>query len=200
MRTPTAGEVCVDGRSPRELSTRELRALRTRIGFVHQDLALVPNLRVFQNVIAGSLGRRPWGASLRAMIRPRGADLERAHEVLERFGIADKLYQPTEQLSGGERQRVAIARALFQQPRVLFADEPVASVDPARADDVLAQLDAASSEFGFTLVVSLHDIGLARAHLPRLVGLREGRVAFDAPSPELDDERLRELYRLHRED
>jgi phosphonate transport system ATP-binding protein len=115
---------------------------------------------------------------------------------LERVGIGDKLYQRTDRLSGGERQRVAIARALFQKPAALFADEPVSSVDPARARDTLELLTGISRERGLTLVVSLHDTQLARAFLPRLVGLREGRILFDRRTSDLQDEDMGELYRL----
>jgi len=194
--SPSSGEVAVDGRPLAGLSARELRGVRARMGFVHQDLALVPNLRVFQNVLAGSLGRRSFFSSLRAMLRPARAELEEALALLERVGIGDKLFQRTDRLSGGERQRVAIARALFQEPAALFADEPVSSVDPARARDTLELLTGISRERGLTLVVSLHDPGLAREFLPRLVGLREGRVLFDRRTDELRDEHMDELYRL----
>src|SRR4029453_4016324 len=97
----------------------ELRAARTRIGFVHQDLALVPNIRVSQNVLAGKFGQRSFLGAARSMILPARADLERAGALLARVGIGDKLFQRTDSLSGGQRQRVAIARALFQEPSVL---------------------------------------------------------------------------------
>jgi len=180
-QVPTSGTVCVDYRRLDLLPPKGLRAVRARIGFVHQDLALVPNYRVLQNVIAGSLGRLGFAGGVRAMLFPTRVEIERAAVILERVGIAAKLYQRTDSLSGGERQRVALARALYQEPSALLLDEPVSSVDPARARDMVELVTAISRERGITLVVSIHDIGLARDHFPRLVGLRAGRIVFDGP-------------------
>jgi phosphonate transport system ATP-binding protein len=193
---PTSGRVEVGGRDIGSLSGRALRALRSRIGFVHQDLSLVPNLRVSQNVLAGRMGRMGFLASLRAMVRPRRADVLRVHEILERVGIGEKLFERTDRLSGGQRQRVAVARALFQDPEALLADEPVASVDPARARDTVALLARISREERLTLCVSLHHLELAREFFPRLVGLKRGRVVFDRRADEVDDDELGALYHL----
>ncbi|MBL8858448.1 MAG: ATP-binding cassette domain-containing protein [Planctomycetes bacterium] len=194
--TPSAGSVCVDYKNLAQLSPVELRAVRARIGFVHQDPSLVPNLRVSQNVIAGALGRASFFGSARAMLWPRRTDLERAARILTRVGIGDKLFQRTDRLSGGERQRVAIARALFQDPSALLADEPVSSVDPARARDTVALLCELSRERGLTLVVSIHDIALAREFFPRLVGLRAGRIVFDERTQDVEAGALTDLYAL----
>jgi phosphonate transport system ATP-binding protein len=193
---PTSGAVCVDFEDLATLSPRALRSVRARIGFVHQDLALVPNLRVAQNVIAGRLGRASFAGAVRAMLLPRREDLDRAARILERVGIGEKLFQRTDTLSGGQRQRVAIARALFQGPSALLADEPVSSVDPARARDTVALLCDISRENGLTLVVSLHDIDLAREFFPRLVGMRQGRIAFDAATELVTARQLADLYSI----
>jgi phosphonate transport system ATP-binding protein len=193
---PSSGAVSIEGEDAAQLAPRALRALRARIGFVHQDHSLVPTLRAAQNVIAGRLGSLGMLASLRAMLWPSMLDLERAHELLERVGVGDKLFQRTDTLSGGQEQRVAIARALFQEPTALLADEPVASVDPARARDLIALLTELAAERGLALVCSLHDVTLARDFFPRVVGLRAGRVAFDAPIAALGDEDFERLYRL----
>ncbi len=190
------GRVTVGGRDLAALGPGALRALRADIGFVHQDLRLVPNLRVSQNVLSGALGRRSLPGTLRLMLRPAAADLHRAHRLLERVGIPEKLFERTDRLSGGQAQRVAVARALFQQPSVLLADEPVASVDPARARATLALLVRLAREEGLTLLVSLHDPQLVREHFGRVVGLRDGRVAFDRPAAALDEALLADLYRL----
>jgi phosphonate transport system ATP-binding protein len=118
------------------------------------------------------------------------------HALLERVGVEDKLFQRTDTLSGGQSQRVAIARALYQRPAVLLCDEPVASVDPARAQAVVELLVEVARERGLALVVSLHDLDLARAHFPRIVGLRAGRVVFDARTSDVASARFDELYRL----
>jgi phosphonate transport system ATP-binding protein len=190
------GRVLAEGRDVAALNAGELRRLRARVGVVHQDLRLVENLRVSQNVLAGGFGRQNlWGA-LRAMWRPPRRDLERAHALLERVGIAEKLFHRVDRLSGGQQQRVAVARALYQDPRVLLADEPVASVDPARARDTVDLLSAICRERGLTLVMSLHNLDLAREFFPRLIGLRDGRVDFDGVPAALDLRRYRRLYRL----
>jgi phosphonate transport system ATP-binding protein len=193
---PSRGTLILDGRPLTALSPSELRQLRSRVGFVYQDLRLVPNLRVSKNVIAGRLGRFSLLASLRAMLFP-SQDLEQqVLTLLERVGIPEKLYWRTSTLSGGQQQRVAVARALFQEPVVLLADEPVASVDPARARDTVALLTSVCRERRLTLVVSLHDLELAREFFPRLIGLRQGRVVFDRSPAELDDAAFAALYNL----
>jgi phosphonate transport system ATP-binding protein len=193
---PARGTVAVEGRDLFSLAPTELRAARARVGFVHQDHALVPNVRVAQNVIAGRLGQRGLLASLRSLVWPSARDLTEAHAVLERLGIEDKLFQRTDALSGGEQQRVALARALFQRPGALLADEPVASVDPARARTVIELLTGLAAERAFTLVVSLHDLALARAFFPRIVGLRRGRVCFDRRTEALSQADYDALYAL----
>lgn len=193
---PSSGSVAVDGRRLDTLSPRELRAMRARVGFVHQDLALVPNVRVVKNVLAGRLGRLSFWRSLQAMLFPPRAFVLEAHRILERVGIGAALYERTDRLSGGQQQRVAIARALFQEPAALMADEPVSSVDPARARDVIALLRLVAEERGLTLCASLHDVALAREFFPRLVGLRHGTVAFDRPPDQISARAFDELYNL----
>lgn len=193
---PTRGRVCVGGSALGDMSAQELRRTRASIGFVHQDLRLIPSLPVQQNVIAGRFGRLSFLASLRAMLlTPRRLSCE-AHEMLERVGIAEKLFERTERLSGGQQQRVAIARALFQQPVALLADEPVSSVDPARARDSVQLLTRLSRELGMTLCVSLHHLELAREFFPRLIGLRRGHIVFDQAASDLSREQFEALYRL----
>ncbi|MCZ6788318.1 MAG: ATP-binding cassette domain-containing protein [Planctomycetota bacterium] len=197
---PASGAVEVDGVCLASLSNRELRAVRARIGFVHQDLSLVPNLRVVQNVVAGRIGRIGFLRSARSMIFPNKAEVSRVHRILERVGIPEKLFERTDSLSGGQRQRVAVARALYQEPQALLADEPVSSVDPARARDTIALLCEISREKGLTLCVSLHNLELAREFLPRLIGMRAGSIVFDRPTRELKDEDFRALYDLSPEE
>ena len=193
---PALGTVKVSGRALASMGPDEFRRVRASIGVVHQDLRLIPNLRVLQNVIAGRLGTMSLGTSVRALLFPPKYLVHEVHEVLERVGIAEKLYERTDRLSGGQRQRVAIARALFQRPVALFADEPVSSVDPARARAVLQLLTSVSRERGMTLCVSLHNLELAREFFFRLVGLRHGRVVFDSPTSDLGNADFDALYRL----
>ena len=193
---PSDGRVEHEGVDLANLDPQALRRARSRIGFVHQDHALVPNLRASQNVAAGRLGSRSLWAGLRSILWPSRADRLEIHQLLERVGIAQHMFQRADRLSGGERQRVAIARALFQRPVALLADEPLASVDPARARDLLQLLCGISEEDGLTLVVSLHDWPLVREFFPRLVGLRDGRLLFDLPSQKVREDDFARLYGL----
>ncbi len=193
---PTAGHGLMDGTDLSALRPGELRAWRARVGFVPQDHALVPNLRVVQNVVSGRLGQRGFWSAARSLTFPSSADLEAAHELLARVGIGEKLYARTDTLSGGQQQRVAIARALFQQPDALLADEPVASVDPARARDLIRLLTELAAERGLTLIASLHDLTLAREFFPRVIGLRAGRKIVDGPTTSLSAAEVTALYRL----
>jgi phosphonate transport system ATP-binding protein len=197
---PTDGRVRVRGADTRHISSTELRRLRSRIGFVHQDLSLVPNLRVLQNVLSGRMGRVSVFGSLRMMLLPKMIEVSEVHELLERVGIEEKLYQRTDKLSGGQQQRVAIARALYQQPEAILADEPVSSVDPARAKDAIHLLTEISREDGLTLCVSLHNLGLAREFFPRLIGMRQGKIVFNRTTSELTDDEFRRLYVLTEEE
>lgn len=193
---PTAGRVSIDSRPIADQSPRELAAVQSRIGFVYQDLRLVPNLRVAQNVVAGRVGQQSLLQSLRSFLAPSKSTLERVFAILERVGIAEKIFERTDRLSGGQQQRVAVARALFQDPRALLADEPVSSVDPARAESTMELLTSVSRELGLTLVVSLHQLSLAQRYFPRLIGLRHGRVLFDRAPDRVAVSDLSALYEL----
>ena len=194
--SPDRGQVSIAGQDWKRRSHRERRQLRSRIGFVYQDFALIPNLRVIQNVLTGRLGRQNLLGSLRSVWWPGSQAKREVHQILDRVGIEEKLFTRVDQLSGGQQQRVAIARALFQNPWALLADEPVSAVDPARARDTIRLLTEISREQGITLVLSLHDLELAREFFPRLIGLRRGRIQFDAPPTELTDKDFADLYRL----
>jgi phosphonate transport system ATP-binding protein len=191
---PTGGRVEVLGRSTVGLDAPSLRSERARIGVLHQDLDLVGPLRVVHNVNAGRLGRWSLARALWSLLHPgRPAPVVAA---LARVGLGDRLHERTDRLSGGERQRVALARLLVQRPDVVLADEPVSSLDPARARDVMALLAGLATEIGSTLVVSLHAFDLARATCDRIVGVRSGRVVFDRPAAAVTAAMGEELYRL----
>jgi phosphonate transport system ATP-binding protein len=184
------------GRAWGELGEGERRELRTSTGCVHQDLALVEPLRASTNVLQGGLGRRGTLAGLWSLLRPAREDLLEAHRLLEAVGLEQHLFTRVDRLSGGERQRVALARALFQRPSLLLADEPVASVDPARSRALVELLQATARDAGAALLVSLHDVELARACFDRWIGLRDGRVVFDGRPGDEPAGSLEELYRL----
>jgi phosphonate transport system ATP-binding protein len=188
----SSGSVQVLGEDLHGLSLRRLRGVQARIGFVHQRLHLVEQLRVVHNVNAGRLAHWGTATALRSLIWP--VDMDGARRALDAVGLAGALLEPTARLSGGERQRVAIARALVQRPRLLLADEPVSSLDPARAEAVLGLLIGCAGDG--TMVLSLHQPELARRHCTRAVGLRAGRVVFDVPVDRLRAGLLDPLYEI----
>lgn len=189
---PTNGAISIAGQPLARLSSgRELARL---VGVMHQQLDLVPHLAVVHNVLAGRLGAWSVLRALVSLIAPR--ELPRAVAALERVGIADKLYERTARLSGGEQQRVALARLVVQDPAVFLADEPVAALDPARAEDLLQMLVDIARADGKTLVVSLHSIHLALRFFERIIGLRSGQVQFDLPAQAVTAEHVAGLYAL----
>ena len=149
---------------------------------------------MIHNVNAGHLGR--WSAPQAALSLLWPQAVETAAAALAKVGLLEKLYARTDRLSGGEQQRVAIARLLVQDPQVILADEPIASVDPARAHDLMTLLRDWCAQAGKTLVVSLHDVDFARRYCDRLIGLRQGRLMFDAPVAQVNDTMLEALYQL----
>ena len=190
---PTSGEARVLGHGIGELRGRHGRSVRRRIGTVHQGFALTDSLRVVHNVSAGMLGTWSTGTAVWSLVRP--VERERVVEALDRVGIADRIDDRTADLSGGQRQRVALARLLVQDPDLVLADEPAASLDPELGRLAVRLLAEVAATPDRALVVSLHDPELARAHCNRLVGLRAGSVVFDRPVADVDDGELAELYR-----
>ncbi len=194
---PSAGRATVLGRDLARLRPRELRALRRRIGTIHQQFDLVGPLRVVHNVNAGRLGEWSLARAALSLVSPR--DVQAVEAALRRTGIDEKLFERTERLSGGQQQRVALARVLLQDPDVILADEPISSLDPTRGREVMDLLRDLAVESGKTLVVSVHAVEYALSHCQRVVGLRAGRVVLDAPVAEVDPLTVESLYRIHEE-
>ena len=189
---PSSGEVELLAQRPWQLSTRARQHLRARIGLIHQAPPLPPRQRVITAVLAGKLGQWSLGRSLLNLLHP--VDIPGAREVLARLDLADKLFAQCQQLSGGQLQRVGIARALYQAPELLLADEPVSAMDPVLADHTLSVLCRHAEAHRVTLVASLHAVDLALAHFPRIIGVRDGQIAFDRPASEVTQELLDALY------
>jgi phosphonate transport system ATP-binding protein len=181
--TPTAGAVSVDGRPVTGASREDLRAVRARVGFVFQQFNLLRRQSVLDNVLIGALSRVDAWRSL--LGRFSGPELERARRSLARVGLAGLEDRRADTLSGGQQQRVAIARALVQEPRVLLADEPMSSLDPALSRSVMELLQDINRVDGLTVITSLHVLDLATTYGRRIVGLRAGRIVHDGPAARL---------------
>ncbi len=190
IERPSEGHVQLAGQPLSSMSAGP--RLAELVGMMHQQLDLVPHLSVKHNVQAGRLGRWSLWKSLLSLVSLRESEM--VERALERVGIPEKLHERTSHLSGGEQQRVAMARLLAQQSRVVLADEPVASLDPARAEDLMDLLVSIVTESGKTLIASVHSTHLTRKYFSRAVGLREGTLEFDLPVEQLTDEALKRLY------
>jgi phosphonate transport system ATP-binding protein len=189
---PSGGALRFDGCDVLSMSARDLRAMRRRVGVVFQLPELVPSLTVRDNALAGRLGHWSAFGGLRARFWPPRNDVARARDALDAVDLLNKAEARAEELSGGQQQRVAIARVLVQDPEVVLADEPFASLDPALVETV-AELLFGLAARSRTLIVALHDVELALRYFPRIVGLRGGKVLFDAPPAEAAAS-LAELY------
>jgi phosphonate transport system ATP-binding protein len=171
-----AGRILIADADIMRARGKQLRAMRRGIGVIAQQHDLVDRMRVYQNVMAGALGRWSTPRALRFLFLPNRSELEEARTALERVGVAEKLRARTSELSGGQQQRVAIARALVQQPLVMLADEPIASLDPDLAQHILSLLCRLASETGTALLCSLHQHEQAERHFDRIVRLQDGAI------------------------
>lgn len=189
---PTEGQILADGVDITRLGEGELRAWRTKVGMIFQNFNLVNRSTVLRNVLAGRLGHTSTLRSLLGLF-PR-SDVELALRCLERVQLRDKAFSRADQLSGGQKQRVAIARALCQEPKILLADEPVASLDPPTSHLIMQDLKRICREDGLTVLVNLHFIDLAVEYADRIIGLRAGEVVFDGPVSEVTEKTFEEIY------
>ena len=189
---PTAGKIFLGDLEITRLSPAQLRDARKRIGMIFQQFNLVRRSSVLTNVLAGRLGSTSAWRS--AVGRFPLEDYHRAFANLERVGIPDKAYQRADTLSGGQQQRVAIARALMQEPRLMLADEPVASLDPATSHSVMKYLEEINRQDGITVLCNLHFLSLARRYATRVIALKAGKIVFDGLPSEIDEDRFREIY------
>jgi phosphonate transport system ATP-binding protein len=184
--------VRVDGQSVRHASGTQLRELRSRIGMIFQTFNLVKRTSVLNNVLMGRLHE---GGTLRSLLGwYRKDDLELAMRALERVDIVEKAYVRASNLSGGQQQRVGIARALAQEPKIILADEPVASLDPPTSHVVMRDLQRINRELGITTLVNLHFLDLAKVYGQRIVGLRSGELVYDGDAANADENVFRDIY------
>lgn len=189
---PTKGRILWNDIDITAATDDELRQIRRRIGMVFQQFNLVRRSSVLTNVLAGRLGYINPVFSLLNYFPPQ--EKQRAMAALERVGIAEKAYNRASALSGGQQQRVGIARTLMQNPEMMLADEPVASLDPATSHSVMKYLELLNREDGITILCSLHFLSLARAYSQRVIALKDGKLEFDGLPKDIDNDRFKQIY------
>ncbi len=192
---PSAGGLRLGDVDPWALSTTALQRLRGTLFLAPQVPPLPPRQRVVTAVLAGRLPQQSLLASLRSLFYPTGIAL--ADAALARFDLSDKLFDRVDRLSGGERQRVGLARILASNAQLLLVDEPLSALDPSRSEQAITALTQIATERGATLVATLHHVEMALKSFPRIVGMRDGQVAFDLPSAEVSPQHLHDLYAQH---
>jgi phosphonate transport system ATP-binding protein len=195
---PAAGRISYRGADITALRGADLRTWRARAAMIFQQFNLVPRLDVLTNVMLGRIARHRTLPSLLSLFSQAERGL--AVEALERVDLLPFAFQRTDTLSGGQQQRVAIARALMQEPAILLADEPVASLDPRNAQHVMNHIQAINREDGITVLCNLHSLDLAREYCNRVVGMARGRVVFDGTPAELTSAAIREIYQTGDDD
>jgi phosphonate transport system ATP-binding protein len=192
---PTEGQIIWDGVDITAADQTQLRQIRRQIGMIFQHFNLVKRSTVLTNVLAGRLGYvSPWGSLLH---RFPAKDRKMARDALERVGIADQAHKRADELSGGQQQRVGIARALMQQPRMILADEPVASLDPVLAHSILGYLEQLNQEEHITVLCSLHYLDLVQRYSTRVIGLRDGQIVYRGSREDIramTDKEFEEIY------
>jgi phosphonate transport system ATP-binding protein len=189
---PTAGEIIWNGIDITKASQDEMLRIRRKMGMVFQHFNLVKRSKVITNVLAGRLGYvNPF---LSVINRFPKEDIDLAMQELERVGITDQADKRADELSGGQQQRVGIARAMVQEPEMILADEPVASLDPVLAHTIMQYLEQINKEEGVMILCSLHFLDLVHRYADRAIALNEGLLMFDGQPGEIDDEKFKEIY------
>jgi phosphonate transport system ATP-binding protein len=189
---PTEGRILWNDIDVTAVTDDELRQIRRRFGMIFQQFNLVKRSSVMTNVLSGRLGyTNPFWSFVNHFSTD---DRQKALEKLARVGIREKAYIRADELSGGQQQRVGIARALMQEPELMLADEPVASLDPATSHSVMKYLELLNKEDGITIMCSLHFLSLARQYADRIIALKDGKLEFDGDPEEIDEKRFKDIY------
>jgi phosphonate transport system ATP-binding protein len=189
---PTEGTITWDGVDITNASQEELRRIRRRIGMVFQHFNLVNRSKVLTNVLAGRLGYS--NPALSVVNRFSKADMDKAYAQLARVGLKEKANARADELSGGQQQRVGVARAMMQDPEIMLADEPVASLDPVLAHSIMQYLERINQDEGVMVLCSLHFLDLVHQYADRVIALNEGKLVFEGSPQEIDDKRFKEIY------
>lgn len=192
MHNISSGVLTVNGVNVSECEGKSLRELRRSIGMIFQSFNLVSRVSVYKNVLSGRIGYHNFWEVLFGIYSKREKML--ALKNLELMGILDKAYDRADKLSGGQQQRVALARALTQEPKIILADEPTASLDPLTSMQVMDDFKKINEEFGITIIANMHHVDLSKKYATRILGIRKGKVVFDGKPSELTDEALKTIY------
>lgn len=192
LHDPTSGEIYFKGQEVSKIQGAEIRKLRQRIGMIFQHFNLIPRQTVLENVLMGALGKMGSWKSIFGLFTE--ADHQKANDALKLVGISEKAHMRADNLSGGQQQRVAIARALTQNPDVLLADEPVASLDPATCHVVMDHLKKVNEELGITVIANLHFLSLVRQYATRVVALKAGEIVYEGSPTDITDDWFQRIY------
>lgn len=192
MHTITDGELIVNGSNVSQLKGKSLRKFRRQIGMVFQSFNLVKRTTVLKNVLTARVAEMPWYKSLLGIYSKE--DTLHALEALDQVGILEKAYNRADELSGGQQQRVALARCLAQQPQIILADEPVASLDPITAQQVMDDFVKINEATNITVIVNMHHVDLALKYAKRVIGINKGNIVFDGLAADVNAETLTQVY------
>lgn len=192
MHDVTDGDILIEGKSIIHYKGKELRKLRRKIGMIFQNFNLVKRSSVQRNVLSGRVGYYSTFKSVLGLFSKE--DKQKAVDALKQVKMADKIYSRADELSGGQQQRVAIARALMQDPKIMLADEPIASLDPLTTKAVMDELKELNRKLGITIIVNLHSVPLAMQYADRIVGLRAGELVYDKPIAEVQETDFDSIY------
>lgn len=189
---PKSGSIKIDDEEMTALSSRKLRMKRRKIGFVFQDYNLIDRLSVIENVLTGRLGYKSSLKSLLGIFSKE--EYENAEKALEKVGLSEKLFVRGDELSGGQKQRVAIAKALAQEPKIILADEPVASLDVNSSKIIMEYFKEINRVQGITVIINIHDVNIALKYADRVIALKKGKIVFDGKGSEITDDVLKRVY------
>ena len=192
MHSVTQGDILIDRHSIIHYKNKQLRQLRRSIGMIFQDFNLIKRSTVQRNVLAGRVGYYPTWKSVCNLFS--AADKQKAYQALQQVGMGEKLYSRADALSGGQQQRVAIARTLMQDPKIILADEPIASLDPMTTQTVMKDLKRLNRQLNITVVVNLHSVPIAQQFADRIIGLRAGELIYDKLIDQVHSEDFKTIY------
>ena len=192
MHDITSGKLTVDGTDVMSLSGKSLRRFRRKIGMIFQSFNLITRTTVIRNVLTAFVPDMPWYRSLFGIYNEE--EKMKALEALDKVGILDKAFVRADQLSGGQQQRVALARTLAQSPQIILADEPVASLDPVTAKQVMNDFKRINQDMNISILINIHHVDLALQYCSRVIGIRAGEIVYDGPSDKVNKDVLNQIY------